>query len=218
MTGRSKLARWLVGAWLAAPAATLAAAGGAAEVLARLRAHYDTITDFSADLTVTTTSATGAAATRAGVVYVRRPNLFRVEFKTPYEQTVIYDGRHMFVITPTSNQILRYDDVAFASFVNVPAALDDLEAHYDGLVAAGGPGGEAELHFTARRKSLFKEVVLWVAADGRVVTRADLRDGAGGVTSYRFSSYRFNVGVPASGFTCVIPAGVEVVDVGAAGL
>jgi len=218
MNVRFNISVWLGAAWAVTAAAAVPANDGAAELLTRVRARYDAVTDFSADITITATTPLGTATTQEGVVYARRPNLFRVEFNKPYQQTVIYDGQYMFVLTPASKQILRYDDGGVASFVNVPAALDDLAANYDAVLGAGAAGGEAELRFTARRVSFFKEIILWVAADERVVTLADLHDSAGGVTSYRFSSYRFNIGVPASRFTCVIPAGAEVVHMGAAGL
>lgn len=200
-------------AW-AAPAE----AEDAQEILNRLRARYGEAGDFRADIVVATTNAMGATVTQTGVLFVRQPNLFRVEFASPYAQTVVYDGRYMFVVTPSSGRVLRYEGGGFASFLNMPGALDELETDYAVALKSSTGATDYVLEFTPRGKSLFKKITLYVHPGDMIVSRADLYDCGGGLVSYKFSRYAFNVGTPASRFRYVAPEGAEVVDMGAAGL
>ena len=191
----------------------------ASELLEKVRARYRDLGDFQAELSVVTTSALmGDAAAQSGTIFARQPDLFRVEFREPYVQTIVFDGAHMYVVTAGSNQVVRYDDAGFAELVNLPQALDRLEEDYDVALAAETAGRTYEMHLAARGpEALFPKIYLWISRDQFVITRADLFDGSGGSTSYRFSSYRFDVGLPAGRFAFQVPPGAEVVEMGGAG-
>ncbi len=189
------------------------------ELLAQVSARYEKAGDFRADLVVATSSALmDDASSQSGVILARQPNLFRVEFSQPYAQTVIYDGSYMYVVTPGGDQVLRYAGAGFAELVNLPRALEGLREDYDVALAAATAGRTYELHLTAKtHQTLFPKIYLWVDREELVVSRADLYDDAGGTTSYRFSAYRFDVGLPANKFSFTPPPGAEIVDMGGTG-
>lgn len=157
----------------------------------------------------------GETSESSGVLYARTPNLMRVELAAPVEQTVVFDGRHMYVYVAGGEQVLRYagSDVAF--LVDLPAALDNLSADYDVELAAETAGRAFELHLTAREEAaVFGEIRLWIDGKTLLALRADFHDRAGNNTSYRLSNYRLNVGLSSDLFKLDVPAGVEIVDVG----
>ena len=209
--------------------AALAAAAGAVwpydqpadvtadELLKRVSARYDAANDFRAELTVVASSALGESITQAGTLFVRQPNLFRLEYQTPTPQTVIFDGAYMYVVTPGYSQVLRYEGGGMGRLLNLARALDELQPAYDVALAGATGGGTYELHLTATTgDAFFPKIVMWVDREESVLTRADLYDAAGNTTSYRFSAYRFDVGVPAANFRYEPAPGTEVVDAGSA--
>jgi outer membrane lipoprotein-sorting protein len=188
----------------------------AEELLSKVSARYDAATDFSASLTVVTSSPLGESLTQAGTLWARQPNLFRIEYQEPSVQTVIFDGRYMYVVNANADQVIRYEGGGMAELFNLPRALDNLKPDYD-MELASETLGTYELHLKAKTdRAYFPVIYLWVAKEGTVLKRADLRDSAGNLTSYRFDGYRFDVGVAAGRFTYRAPAGVEVVDGGGA--
>lgn len=188
----------------------------AEELLSKVSARYDGAADFTASLTVVTSSPLGDSLTQVGTLWARQPNLFRIEYTAPAPQTVIFDGRYMYVVNADAGQVMRYEGGGMAELFNLPRALDNLKPDYD-MELVSETLGTYELHLTAKTpQAYFPVIYLWVAREGTVLKRADLRDGAGNVTSYRFADYRFDVGLAASRFTYRPPAGVEVIDGGGA--
>jgi outer membrane lipoprotein-sorting protein len=184
--------------------------------LARVTARYEKLTDFRANVAIVTMSTyLGETSESSGILYARTPNLMRVELAAPVEQTVVFDGRHMYVYVAGGEQVLRYTGSDVAFLVDLPAALDSLSADYDVELAAETAGRAFELHLTAREEAaVFGEIRLWIDRQTLLALRADFHDRAGNNTSYRLSNYRLNVGLSSDLFKLDVPAGVEVVDVG----
>jgi len=189
----------------------------AEELLDKVSARYDALTDFSAELTVVASSALGETNSQSGTLYARTPNLCRVEYRDPFVQTVIFDGSDMYVVTEGSPQVIRYEGGGLAELFNLSAAFKRLKPDYD-VALVGATGGHTyEMRLGAKTAdALFPTIRLWVDRENYVLIRADLDDAAGNTTSYRFSGYRFDTGIPSSRFRFTPPAGVEVVDAGAA--
>jgi outer membrane lipoprotein-sorting protein len=185
------------------------------ELLARVSARYKTFKDFRADVVVTTSSPfMGETSSSAGVLYAGQPNRVRVEFSSPTEQTVVFDGKYMYVYAPGATQVLRYASPGISYLANLPLALDNLSSDYDVELAAETGGRAYELHLSAQtRATPFPEIRLWIDRERLVALRSDFYDAAGNRTSYHFSGYKFNLGLPASTFTFQLPPGAEIVDV-----
>jgi outer membrane lipoprotein carrier protein len=149
------------------------------------------------------------------VLYARQPNLLRVEFSRPAEQTVVFDGEFMYSYVAGGEQVVRYAGPGTSFLVNLPQTLDDLSSDYDVTLAAETGGRTYELHLDAKTEAApFREIRMWIDRQQLVAVRADFYDAAGNTTSYRLSGYRFNLGLPASRFSFEVPPGAEVVDVG----
>jgi outer membrane lipoprotein carrier protein len=210
---------WLV-ANAAAPTAAVwpydtAPSIDADELLARVTKKYKALKDFRANVVIATSSPyMGETSSSAGVLYSKQPNLVRVEFNEPLEQTVVFDGEYMYVYAPGGAQVLRYPGAGLGYLADLPATIDSLSTDYDVSLASETGGGTYELHLNAKREpTTFPEIRMWVDRERLVAVRADFYDAAGNCTSYRFSSYKFNPGLPAGLFSFEVPPGVEIVDV-----
>jgi outer membrane lipoprotein-sorting protein len=210
---------WLV-AYAAAPTAAVwpydaKPSLSADELLARVTAKYEKLSDFRARVAVVTTSAAlGDTSESAGTLYARMPNLLRVEFVEPFAQTVVFDGRFMYVYIEGGDQVIRYAGSDVAYLVDLPGTLENLSADYDVELVAETGARAFELHLTAQKPSaVFRTIRFWIDRQKLLALRADFYDKAGNSTSYRLSDYRLNVGLSPDLFTLDVPAGVEVVDV-----
>ncbi len=185
------------------------------ELLARVSARYKALDDFRADVVVITSSPyMGETSSSAGVLYAGQPNLVRVEFASPTEQTVVFDGRYTYVYAAGGTQVLRYASPGISYLANLPLALENLSEDYEVELAAETGGRAYELHLNAETESTpFPEIRMWIDRERLVALRADFYDAARNRTSYRFSGYKFNLGLPASTFTFQLPPGAEIVDV-----
>jgi outer membrane lipoprotein carrier protein len=186
------------------------------EVLEKVNERYAALAGFRAAVTTAVTSgALGESSSQSGVMYFRAPDRVRVEYGTPFAQTIIYDGSYMYVITAGQNQVIRYAGASLGGMISLPQALATIREQYDAALASETAGGLLELHFVARAgDQLFKKVYVWVDAGTFLASRLELYDDAGGSTSYRFSNYRLDPSFPADYFEFAAPPGAEIVDAG----
>ncbi len=185
------------------------------ELLARVTKRYKALDDFRADVVVKTSSPyLSETSSSAGALYARQPNLVRVEFREPVQQTVVFDGEYMYVYAAGGTQVLRFAGPGLSYMADLPQTLDNLSTDYDVELAAETGGRTYELHLDAKREPApFPEIRMWIDRELLVAVRADYYDAARNCTSYRFSAYEFNPGLPASLFSFEVPPGVEIVDV-----
>lgn len=217
---KSTILCWLV-AYAAAPTAAVwpydkSPSISAEELLTRITKRYEALDDFRADVAVTTFSPfLGETSSSTGVLYVRQPNLLRLEFSQPAGQTVVFDGEFGYAYVAGSDQVTRYAGPDTSFLVNLPQTLDDLSNDYDVTLAAETGGRTYELHLDAKTETApFRQIRMWIDRKQLVAVRADFYDAGGNNTSYRLSGYSFNLGLPASRFSFEVPPGAEVVDVG----
>jgi outer membrane lipoprotein carrier protein len=184
------------------------------ELLARVTDRYERLADFRADLTVVTSSAfLGETASSTGKLYAKTPNLLRVEFTTPYEQTVVFDGEYLYAYVAGADQAVRYAGADVGYLVDLPGTLESLATDYDVALVSETGGQAYELRLTAEKTTpAFREIRIWVDPETSLARRADFYDRSGNVTSYRLSAYRVNAGLAPSLFRFDVPAGVEVVE------
>jgi outer membrane lipoprotein carrier protein len=185
------------------------------ELLARVTKRYKALEDFRAEVVVATSSPhLGETSSSAGVLYARQPNLVRVEFREPVQQTVVFDGEYMYIYAAGGTQVFRYAGPGLSYLADLPRTLDNLSTDYDVELAAETGGRAYELHLDAKREPApFPEIRMWIDRERLVAVRADFYDAARNCTSYRFSAYKFNPGLPTSLFSFEVPPGVEIVDV-----
>jgi outer membrane lipoprotein carrier protein len=205
--------------WLRTPAALLAAVAMAAAALpARaaegtdaLRRFVQEVKSARAAFTQTVTSPDGAKKkSSTGSFEFSRPGRFRFDYAKPYEQTIVGDGRQVWLYDPDLNQVtVRPFDKAVGS---TPAAL----------LAGGSLERDFDLKDDAREADLLWVLATPKASEGQSIRsmRVGLRgnqlaaleivDTFGQRSRLDFRAFDANGSVAAERFTFTPPQGADV--------
>ena len=181
------------------------ATAAAADPLERF--YTDTRT-LAGRFTQTVRDGSGAVTEQSqGSFAIERPGRFRWDYEAPYEQTIVADGRELWVYEPDLDQVtVRPIDEQTAdapglllSGARFPRELFEVSAQADGW-----------LLLTPRRKdSGLGSVRLKLAAGS--VQALELSDGMGQTTRIEFTDTQRNGPVPAERFRFSPPPGVDVI-------
>jgi chaperone LolA len=187
--------------------ALLAGPLAAADADALDRFYTDTRT-LAGRFTQTVRDGSGAVTEQSqGSFAIERPGRFRWDYEAPYEQTIVADGRELWVYEPDLDQVtVRPIDEQTAdapglllSGARFPRELFEVSAQNDGW-----------LLLTPRRKDgSLGSVRLKLAAGS--VEALEIADGTGQTTRIEFTDTQRNVSVPADRFRFTPPPGVDVI-------
>jgi chaperone LolA len=187
--------------------ALLAGPLAAADADALDRFYTDTRT-LAGRFTQTVRDGSGAVTEQSrGSFAIERPGRFRWDYEAPYEQTIVADGRELWVYEPDLDQVtVRPIDEQSAdapglllSGARFPRELFEVSAQSDGW-----------LLLTPRRKdSGLGSVRLKLAAGS--VQALELSDGLGQTTRIEFTDTQRNGPVPAARFRFSPPPDVDVI-------
>lgn len=179
-----------------------------------LASFYAAVEDLRADFDQVQVDESGEVLQRAsGIFLLERPDKFRWEYREPYRQVIVSDGR----------EFRFYDvDLAQVTVRDVDASLSTTPAQ----LLAGGTGlteafaiepmardseGLDWVRLTPRSDdSDFREIRLGLQDDRPV--RLDLDDQLGQTTRIRFSDIRINGGIDDERFRLDVPDDVDIVD------
>ena len=205
---------------LAAAAALSAAASAPAapkvgDVVRKLQARYDATKDFTADFTQTVEAPTlGKPLQSAGQVFFKRPGRMRWEFLEPEKQTIVADGKLLWVYQPEHHQVLKTPfRAAFQSATPISFLLGvgRLKNDFDATLQSSGPG-VIRLKLVPKREREIGVLVLDVGSQTYDILAAEVTDPLGNVTRLAFSNLRRDVGLDDSRFLFVVPPGTDVVE------
>lgn len=147
-----------------------------------------------------------------GILMMQRPGRFRWEYVTPYQQSIIADGRRLWIYDP---------DLAQVIVKPVDEALGETPA----LLLSGGSSWQER--FVAAELPEPRDGLRWVQLQPRhaeagfevlrlgfgplFLARMELVDGFGQVTTLQFSAMQENVVLPPQTFQFTAPKGVDVI-------
>ncbi len=184
---------------------------------------YGGIKDYSANLNIT--SSSGSSAQRrsdvmTGRVIFKRPNLLRIDFSNPDQQTIVFNGDTLIIYLPAYNVILNQsvDGNSAGSGANLatPQGLALLRRYYT-IAYETGPdpvpmdAGSAEqvVVLTLSRRStseMFRTIRLLISPTTKMIRRIDARSIAGDQIVFDFSNYALNQGLLDNRFVYDTPA------------
>ncbi|TAN10174.1 MAG: outer membrane lipoprotein chaperone LolA [Burkholderiaceae bacterium] len=171
-----------------------------------------------ADFTQTVTSppaADGASRVRksSGQFDFQRPGQFRFDYRKPFEQIIVADGKTLWYYDVELNQITERQQTQ--ALAQTPAALiasaSNLKALEAEFTLAAVPDRDGLQWVKATPKTpggQLKEVE--IGFNGDKLAALEILDAFGQRSVLRFSRVEVNVGLPAGIFQFKVPAGVDV--------
>jgi outer membrane lipoprotein carrier protein len=195
-----------------------AESGGAEAIVDRLQRNYDTTSDFTANFQQETEVKTlNRSLKSSGKLTYQRPGKMLWRYDTPKDQFVLADGKHLYFYQPEQNQIIKSPlqeafrtDIPLSFLLGLGNLKKDFNAtlksteesqHILRLEPKADAGGYGDIHMGVSRATAD---ILWVS----------VRDGAGNLTTIRFTDMRKGVGVSDALFKLEIPKGADVVELG----
>jgi outer membrane lipoprotein carrier protein len=203
---RMRLLAILLASLCCSAAATVGDAG------ARMRAFAGGLHSLSGEFAQSVTDANGRKGEESqGTLALAAPRQFRWVTQTPYEQTIVADGRRVWIYEPDLQQVsVRSQGAEEAhSPLTVLTDLSQLDRQFD-ATEAGERDGLAWLKLVSRAKEPdFDYAELGFGPQG--LERMVFKDTLGNRTDIRFSDWRRNPSLPAGTFSFTPPKGVDVV-------
>ena len=197
---------------LAATGLALAPVARGQDAVERLRAFVRDTRSGQAQFTQTVTSPDGQRRrTSSGEFAFARPDRFRFVYRKPFEQTLVSDGRKVWLHDPDLNQVSsRALGQALAS---TPAALLAGGALEPAFSLSPEPAAEG-LDWVRATPQARDGAFQWmrVGFRGSELAVIEVQDGFGQRTRLAFTRFEANVAVPPERFRFVVPPGADLVE------
>ena len=194
----------------------------AADVANQIQQQYDRVRDFTADFTHEAESGVlRKKLVERGTVMVKKPGKMRWNYKAPEEKVFVSDGTRMYMHTPADNQVIvsavPTDDQATTAVLFL-TGKGNLARDFGVSFVDGAPAGTYALKLQPR---LAERDYDWLQL---VVDRTTFRilaltaaDKQGTRSTFTFSNFKENVGLPDKTFAFTIPRGADVIQAGSPG-
>jgi len=146
-----------------------------------------------------------------GQVWIQRPGRFRWDYRTPYHQLIVADGKRLWTYDEDLEQAtVKKLDAALSS---TPAVLLSGYRPLSEVVTwEPEPGNDAYTWFRLRpRESDASVETVRLGFDGKELALIEVVDGFGNHTRIRFSNLRRNEKLDSSLFKLQLPEGTDII-------
>lgn len=191
----------------------------ATQVAAALQAKYDQIRDFSADFTQQYESGVlKRKLTERGKVHVKKPGKMRWDYAEPEKKVFVSDGSQIYLWVPADNQVTmspvpKQDEATTAVLFLV--GKGNLTRDFTVTFVPGAPAGTHGLRLEPKLPERDYDWLQLVVDQQTLQIRSLMAaDPQGGQSTFTFSNFKENIGVPDSTFAFKIPRGADVVTAG----
>jgi outer membrane lipoprotein carrier protein len=186
----------------------------AADLAARVQAHYAQVRDFTASFTLSQSSALlPRPTTERGSVKVKKPGRMRWLY-TADKKEFVADGSMLYSFFPRDkyvsvNPLPKGDDASTALLFLT--GRGDLARDFTSTLDGDQPAGEWRLNLKPKAKQTdFTSLALEVERTTLALRGITVVDDQGGTSRFRFEGLKENVGLADREFEFKIPPGVEV--------
>lgn len=182
---------------------------------------YASISDYSATISITA-GTTAKPDVMKGHVVFKKPELLRIDFTTPAEQTIVFDGKTLTIYLPGYNVVLNQtvnasdSGGAAGASLATPQGLYLMKRFYTIAYekdAAPVPLEEGSkenvIVLSLLRRSTtesFRSLRLMIDPATKLIRRIDARNLAGDPIIFDFTAYKLNQQLPDSRFVYDSPA------------
>lgn len=187
-----------------------------AEPIAALKSYLQNTKTMSADFSQQLISKEGKVGkTSTGRFELNRkesPGRFRFEYAKPYAQTIVADGKQLWLHDKDLNQVTvrKYAEALAASPAAILAGDTNVEKFYT-LKSLEATADTEWLEATPKSKeTLFENFKFGFSKGNGELTQLELKDSFGQTSRITFSKVKRNEPIAASEFAFTAPAGAEV--------
>jgi outer membrane lipoprotein-sorting protein len=191
----------------------------AVQYFGKVAERYAQVSDYEGKISVAT-----AKDTMRGDIIFKAPSLLRIDFTSPPDQVIAFDGKTLTVYIPGYNAILSQSAAdkpgAGASALATREGLKMLRRNYSVAFEASpapqpleGAAGEQAVRLVLARSSAaegFKTIKLYIAPDSLLIRRIEGWTISGDKLTFDFTGVKTNVGIPATRFVYDSPASANV--------
>ena len=148
-----------------------------------------------------------------GLMWLKRPNLFRWEYFEPFAQTIVSDGKTVWVYDQELQQatVRDYSDAVGESAAQILAGIDNLEHNYT-LEDLGEQGTLAWVAIYPINEEQAQFDSMRLGFDEHSLKNLEILDVLGNTTRLKLYDVILNSVLEASTFEFEVPSGVDVID------
>lgn len=182
---------------------------------------YAKINDYSATITIST-FAGSRSDSMSGRALFKKPDLLRIDFTNPDEQTIVFNGDVLTIYLPSYNVVLNQTVDKTASSgtsgasLATPQGLSLMKRYYSiayessaDPVSLDEKSSEKVVALLLTRRStteMFRTIRLLVNPESKLIRRIDARTIAGDQIAFDFTGYSLNQGLLDNRFVYDSPA------------
>jgi len=173
----------------------------AGRYLDQVSERYSTIRTYIAKINIVS-----GGTNMAGTVYAMMPNFLRIEFSSPAEQVILYDGESLMVFLPGERAILNQSVTGGGANIATARGLNLLKRNYVPAFVVGPspvpiePGSsEMVIKLKLARRSAgegFTEIIMDVSPDTQLIRRITGRTITDTTVRFDFYGVSLNTGIP----------------------
>ena len=189
----------------------------ATETARAIQQKYDRVGDFTADFTHTYEGGVlKKKAIERGTVQIKKPGRMRWEYTAPDKKTFVADGRKIYSYIPADKQVtvgdMPADNQATAAVLFLAGKGNltrDFTVSY--ATAEETPDTWALRLDPKQKQNDYDWLVLVVDRNTLQIRALTAAEQQGGRSTFAFTNYRENAGIPDKAFEFKIPRGVDVI-------
>ncbi len=187
------------------------------EVVEKVKASYDGATSLTCDVRrVTASGMLGQRRIVRGTLRMLLPEMFRIDYVAPYEQSLICNGETVWIYTPKNEQVVVSSVTDYQEREMLGNLIGYFERDYtyeDAGTATVDGRATMVLKMVARTDQVaYPSGRLWVDTERWLPAEVELTDDIGNTISYRLSNIKLNQSLSKSIFSFTPPDGVEVIE------
>jgi outer membrane lipoprotein carrier protein len=187
-------------------------------VVDRLQRTYDATPDFVANFQQETEVKTlGRTLKASGNVSYKRPGKMLWRYDNPKDQFVLADGKYLYFYQPEQNQVIK-SPLQNAFRTDIPLSfllgLGNIKKDFKPALKATEEN-QYVLHLEPKGEAGgYSDILMGVSKTTSDILWVSVRDGAGNLTTIRFSDMRKGVGASDALFKLQMPNGADLVELG----
>lgn len=173
--------------------------------------YFADLRTFEADFTQSLVQATNRLKNSQGKIYIKSPDKFRLDYKTPYVQIYVADGKKLYQYDEDLEQVIIKPQAQILN--NTPLfVLSNTKKLQQSYHIEPQGSWDGQNWFMLRPKSAdtnFEQIRL--AFKGKKLSTMELKDSFGQFSRLRFRNVKNNLPLAKNLFTFTPPEGVDVI-------